>query len=100
MPYLDRLWDDWVAEGLTHEECWARATEVQRAAIALYDTEHARLSAADPLFAEYYARAYESDIAGPLRDWALLPTLPRERRRQLRADANYLYGLFLRTGGY
>ena len=41
MPYLDRLWEDWIAEGLTHEECWARAKEVQRAAIALYDTEHA-----------------------------------------------------------
>lgn len=101
MSDFTRAWNAWAAEGLTHEEMCDRASAMQRAAIDLYDTEKVRLEAADPLFAEYYERAWNSiQAGGGLRDWHILPTLTKERQRQLRRDSDYLYELFRKTGGY
>ena len=95
-----KAWEEWVAEGLPHEECIRRATNMQRDAIALYDAECHRLFAMDPLQQEYYERSWNQGIAGTLKGWSALTGVPKERRRWLRINADYLYGLFLRTGGW
>ena len=93
-------WAEWVAEGLSEEECHRRATNMQIEAIQLYESECKRLFAADPLQEEFYERSWNQCIAGNLKGWPALVGLPPERRRWLRINADYLYGLYLRTGGW
>jgi hypothetical protein len=97
-PFL-RAWAEWVAEGLPEEECGRRATNYQIEAIALFEAEHRRLCAMDPLQDEYFERSWNQGVAGTLRGWAALKGVTPERRRWLRINADYLYGLHLRTGG-
>jgi hypothetical protein len=97
-PFL-RAWAEWVAEGLPEEECNRRATNYQIEAIALFAAEHRRLCAMDPLQDEYFERSWNQGVAGTLRGWAALVGVTPERRRWLRINADYLYGLHLRTGG-
>lgn len=98
-PFL-KAWDEWVAEGASPEECARRAQNMQRDAIALYESECRRLFAKDPLQEEFYERSWNQGIAGTLRGWAALTGMPPERRRWLRINADYLYGLHRRTGGW
>ena len=95
-----KAWEEWVAEGLSQEECARRAENMQRDAIALYDSECRRLFAKDPLQYEFYERSWNQGVAGCLKGWAALTDVSPERRRWLQINSDYLYGLFLRTGGY
>jgi hypothetical protein len=97
---FEKAWAEWVAEGASPEECARRATNMQEDAIKLYDSECRRLFDKDALQAEYYDRAYNSGVAGILQEWPALKTVSPERRRWLQINSDYLYGLFLRTGGW
>ena len=97
---FEKAWAEWVAAGLPPEECARRATNMQEDAIKLYESECRRLFAKDPLQAEYYERSWNQGIAGTLKGWSALTDVTQERRRWLRINADYLYGLFLRTGGW
>lgn len=97
---FEKAWAEWVEEGASQEECLRRATNMQRDAIALYESECRRLFAMDPLQEEFYERSWNQGIAGCLKGWPALVGVAPERRRWLRINSNYLYGLFRRTGGW
>jgi hypothetical protein len=97
---FEKAWTEWVAEGVPPEECVRRAENMQRDAFELYDSECSRLFAKDPLQKEYYERTWNQGVAGCLKGWPALIGVTAERRRWLRINAEYLYGLFLRTGGW